>query len=341
MKAVVYTHYGSPDVLHLEEVDQPVPTDDEVLVEVHAASVNSWDWDLVRGRPYLTRLEGLRTPKYKILGADIAGRVVAAGANVTRFQPGDEVFGDISGCGWGGFAEYVCADAAALVTKPADMTFAQAAALPQAGVLALQGLYKYGPPQRGQKVLLNGAGGGVGTLALQIVKASGAEVTCVDSAAKLDMLRALGADHVIDYAQEDFTRTGQRYDLILDVAAQRSVFAYTRVLRPEGVFVVVGGATGTIAQVALLGSWVARRQGSKLGLLIHRPNPDDLEALKKRFAAGTLRPVIDKVYPLHEVPAAIRYLGAGHALGKVVIAIAPSGAAPQTREDVRLSSKEQ
>ena len=248
MKAMVYGKYCSPAVLRLEEVQKPAPDDDEVLIRVHASSVNSWDWDLVRGRPYLARIGAFRKPRYKILGADIAGRVEAVGRGVRRFQAGDEVFGDISGCGWGGFAEYVCARADVLALKPPSMTFEEAASLPQAGLLALQGLRTYGEPLPGQRVLINGAGGGVGTFGIQVAKSLGAEVTGVDIAEKFDVMRSVGADHVIDYMREDFTRGGQRYDLILDVTAQRSMFDYRRALTPRGVYVGVGGATGRMLQ---------------------------------------------------------------------------------------------
>lgn len=240
MKAVVYTKYGPPDVLELKEIEKPIPKDDEVLIKVHGASVNSWDWDLLRGTPFLNRLFfGLLKPKYKILGADIAGRVEVVGRNVKQFLPGDEVFGDLCECGWGGFAEYVCARENALALKPASMTFEEVAAVPQAAVMALQGLRDQGQIQPGQKVLINGAGGGVGTFAVQIAKSFGAEVTGVDSTSKLDMMRSIGADQVIDYTQEDFTQNGQRYDLILDAAAYRSIFDYKRALSPKGIFVVV------------------------------------------------------------------------------------------------------
>jgi len=253
VKAIVYTKYGPPDVLELKEVEKPTPKDNEVLIKVHAASVNSWDWDLLRGTPFLNRLGGLLKPKYKILGADIAGRVEAVGRNVKRFQPGDEVFGDLSECGWGGFAEYVCARENALALKPASMTFEEVAAVPQAAVMALQGLRDKGQIQPGQKVLINGAGGGVGTFAVQIAKSFGAEVTGVDSTRKLDMMRSIGADQVIDYTREDFTKSGQRYDLILDVVAYRSIFDYKRALSPKGIYVFVGGSMAAAFQAVFLG----------------------------------------------------------------------------------------
>ena len=321
MKAIVCTKYGSPDVLQLREVEKPAPKDNEVLVKVHAASVNSWDWDLLRGVPLASRIGGGLKPKYRILGADIAGRIEEVGRNTKRLQPGDEVFGDISGCGWGGFAEYVCARENVLALKPDSMTFEQAAAVPQAGVLALQGL-RYGRQVRpGQKVLINGAGGGVGTFAVQMAKSFGAEVTAVDSVEKLEMLRAIGADHVIDYTREDFTRTGRRYERILDVVADRSVFDYRRALNPNGTFVFVGGSMAAAFQALFLGPFISITGGKKMGILLHKPNSNDLIFLNELFEAGSVVPVIDRRYPLREVPEAFRYFGEGHVQGKVVITV--------------------
>lgn len=318
MRAIVYAEYGPPDVLELKEVEKPIPEGDEVLVRVHAASVNSWDWDLLRGKPFLNRAGGFLKPKYEVIGADIAGRVEAVGRNVKGLRQGDEVFGDLSQCGWGGFAEYVCAPESALALKLASLTFEQAAALPQAGVLALQGLRKgnIGP---GKKVLINGAGGGVGTFAVQIAKSLGAEVTGVDSTEKLDMLLSLGADRVIDYTQEDFTRNGQSYDLILDVVAHHSIFEYKRSLRPNGVFVLVGGSTALALTVVLLGPLISIIVSRKIGGLVHRPNSKDLNSMNELIAAGKVVPVIDRIFTLSEVPEALRYLGEGHAKGKLVI----------------------
>jgi NADPH:quinone reductase-like Zn-dependent oxidoreductase len=322
MKAIVYTKYGLPDVLQLNEVEKPIPKDNEVLIKVHAASVNSWDWDLLRGTPLVNRLMfGLLKPKTKILGVDIAGRVEAVGRNVKQFQPGDEVFGDISGCGWGGFAEYVCVPENALALKSANMTFEEVAAVPQAAVLALQGLRYKRQIQKGQKVLINGAGGGVGTFAVQIATSVGAAVTGVDSARKLDMLRSIGADQVIDYTQEDFTKNGQRYDLILDVVAYRSIFDYKRALSPKGIYVMVGGSTARIFQIMFLGPWISMTTSKKMGILMHKPNKKDLNFMKELFEAGKVVPVIDRRYPLNEVAEALRYFGKGHAKGKVVITL--------------------
>ena len=325
MKAIVYTKYGSSDVLQLKEVENPTPKDDEVLVKVHAASINSWDWDLLRGRPFLARLTvGLLKPKNKILGCDIAGRVEAVGGNVKQFRPGDEVFGDISGCGWGGFAEYVCAREDALTLKPSGMTFDEAAAVPQAAVLALQGLRYKGQIQPGQRVLINGAGGGAGTFAVQIAKSFGAEVTGVDSASKLDMLLSIGADQVIDYTQEDFTKNGQRYDRIVDMEAHHSTFDYKRALSPGGIYGVIGGSTPRILQTVSLGPFISMIGSKKMGLVLHQPNKD-FAFIIELFEAGKVVPIIDRRYPLNEVPEAFRYFGEGHVKGKVVITVLAEG----------------
>ncbi len=320
MKAIVYHEYGSPDLLELQDVDKPVAGDDEVLVRVHATSVNSWDWDLLTGR-FQGRLGGFRKPKYEILGADIAGRVEAAGTNAKQFEPGDEVFGDISGCGWGGLAEYVSVPESVLAPKSDGLTFEEAAAAPQAAVLALQGLRDKRQIQPGQNVLINGAGGGVGTFAVQIAKSFGAEVTGVDSTGKLDTVRSIGADHVIDYTQEDFTKNGQHYDLILDVVASRSIFDCRRALKPGGIYVVVGGSTAAILQAVVLGSLVAMIGSKKTSLLIHKPNQKDLVYLNELFETGKVAPVIDGRYPLSEAAGAFRRFGEGKVKGKVVITV--------------------
>ena len=321
MIASVYTEYGPPAVFQLKEIEKPTPEDDEVLVKVHAASVNSWDWELLSRKPSMVSLGSRSDSRYKILGADIAGQVEAVGRDVRRFQPGDKVFGDLCQSGFGGFAEYVCARENALSMKPASMTFEEAAAVPQAGLLALQGIRNKGKIQPGQKVLINGAGGGVGTFAVQIAKSFGAEVTGVDSAMKLDMMRSIGADHVIDYTQEDYTKNGQCYDLILDVKVNRSVFDYKRALRPGGTFLAVGGSWARIFQLLLLGPLIRIGGGRKMGILAYKPNKDSA-FLIDLIEAGKVVPVIDRHYPLSEVPEALRYLGEGHALGKVVITVA-------------------
>jgi len=325
MKAIVYTKYGLPDVLEFKEVEKPIPKDNEVLVKVHAASINDWDWGLLRGTPFMNRLFfGFLKPNTTILGSDIAGRVEAVGRNVRRFQSGDEVFGDLSGCGFGGFAEYVCARENALALKPPRMTFESAAAVPQAAVLALQGLRDKGQIQPGQKVLINGAGGGAGTFAVQIAKSFGAEVTGVDSTRKLDIMRSIGADHVIDYTVEDFTKSGQRYDWILDFAAHHSIFDYYRALRPRGIYVMAGGSTVRLFQALLLAPLISITTSKKMGILMHKPNKD-LVFIEELFKAGKVRPVIDKRYPLGEVAEALRYFGKGHARGKIVITVEHNG----------------
>ena len=324
MKAIVYTKYGPPDVLNLEEVREPTPRDDEVLIKVHAASANARDWRLLRADPFLVRLNlGLLKPKHNTLGSDIAGRVEAVGGNVKQFQPGDEVFGDLSGGGFGGggFAEYVCASEDALALKPASLTFEEAAAAPMAAVTALQGLRDKGRIQPGQKVLINGASGGVGTLAVQIAKSFGAEVTGVCSTRKSDMVRSIGADHVIDYTQEDFTRNGQRYDLILAVNGYRPISDYKRALNAKGIYVMVGGSTAQIFQALLLGPWMSMTGSEKMGALSAKPDQEDLVFVKELVEAGKVMPVIDRRYPLSEVGEALRYLEEGHAGGKVVITL--------------------
>ena len=322
MKAVVYTKYGSPDVLQLKEVEKPTPKDNEVLIRIHAASANAADWHLLRGDPFLLRLGyGLLKPNNTILGADIAGRVEAVGNNVTQFQPGDEVFGDISGCGLGGFAEYVSVPEHAVISKPASMTFEEAAAVPMAAVTALQGLRDKGQIQPGQKVVIHGASGGVGTFAVQIAKAFRAEVTAVCSTRKVDLVRSIGADHVIDYTQEDFTKNGQRYDLILAANGNRSMFEYKRALAPTGRYVVTGGSMAQLFQAMLLGPLLSTAGRQKMGNVLARPNQKDLACMKELLEAGKVIPVIDRCYPLSETAEAIRYLEAGHARGKVVITV--------------------
>lgn len=321
MKAVVYERYGTPDDLELREVEEPTPADDEVLVEVRAASLNSWDWDLLRGEPWIVRVDGLFKPKRNILGCDIAGEVEAVGSGVTDLAPGDQVFGDISGCGWGGFAERVCARADLLARKSERMSFEQAAALPQAGVLALQGLYGRRPIEPGHEILLNGAGGGVGTLGLQTARADGAEVTAVDRADKLELLRSLGADHVVDYAEQDYTRTGRRYDLILDVVAHRSFFDYKRALKPGGIFAFVGGSMSLMLPILTLGPLVSLTSNKKLAVVVHRPNRGDLDRLTALFEDGVIEPVIDRVFELADTAEAFRYFGEGSFKGKIVIEV--------------------
>lgn len=320
MKAIVYTKYGSPEVLQLKEVAKPTPKDDEVLIKVQAVSVNRSDWEGLSGKPLYARLGGLLRPRRHILGSDIAGRVEMAGRHIRRFRPGDEVFGDILPR-LGGFAEYVCARESALAPKPASMTFEEAAAIPQAAVIALQGTRDKGKIQPGQKVLITGAGGGAGTFAVQLAKLYGAEVTGVDNTGKLDFMRSLGADHVIDYTREDFTKNGKQYDLILDIVAHRSVFAYKRALRSRGSYFLTGGSVTTIFQVLLLGPWIRGTTGKNMRILAVQPNLKDLVYVAELCEAGKVVPVIDRRYPLSEIPEALRYLGEGRTKGKVVITV--------------------
>jgi NADPH:quinone reductase-like Zn-dependent oxidoreductase len=325
VKAIVFTRYGSPDVLELKEVEKPTPGDDEVLVRVHAASVNDWDWEALRGTPFVNRLMfGLLKPRKQILGSDVAGRVEAVGRNARRFQPGDEVFGDLSGS-WGGFAEYVCAREDALASKSSGMTFEEAAAIPQAAMLAVQGLRAMGRIRPGQKLLINGAGGGVGTFAIQIARLHGLEVTGVDRPEKLDMLRSMGAAHVVDYTQEDFTRSGERYDLILDVKTSRSISDCARALSPNGTYATVGGSLVRLFQGLFLWPWIALTTNKRIRIVALKPNKD-LAYMKELFEAGKVVPVIDGPYELSEVPEAFRRFGEGRHKGKVVITLEQSGA---------------
>ena len=321
MKAIVYTKYGPPDdVLELKEVEKPTPKDDQVLVKVHAASINYCDWAFVRGEPFLARLwSGLLKPKYKIPGADVAGRVEAVGRNAKQFQPGDEVFGELGLFGLGAFAQYVSVPENALVLKPANISFEEAAAVPYTAITALQGLRDNGQIQPGQKVLIVGASGGIGTFAVQIAKSFGAEVTGVCSTRNLDMARSIGADQVIDYTQEDFTKSGQCYDLILAANGYHPISDYKRALSPKGIYVMVGGSMAQMFQAMLLGPWISMTGSKKMGALMAKPNQEDLVFMKELLEAGKVVPVIDRRYPLSEVAEAIRYLEEGHARGKVVI----------------------
>jgi NADPH:quinone reductase-like Zn-dependent oxidoreductase len=326
MKAIVYTKYGPPEVLQFKEVEKPVPGENEVLVKVHAASVTFGDLATVRGEPFVARFFlGLLAPKYKIPGKDVAGQVEDVGANVTLFQPGDEIFGDLSACGWGAFAEYVCAPENTLALKPVNSSFDEAAAVPESAVVALQGLRDSGKIQPGQKVLIVGASGGIGTFAVQIAKSFGAEVTGVCSTRNLDMVRSIGADHIIDYTQEDFTQNGQRYDLILATAGYRSIFDYERALNPGGIYVATGGSMAQIFQPMLLGPWISMTRGKKMGSLSMKSNQKDLVFMKELLEAGKVTPVIDKRFPLSKVPEALRYYGGGHSHGKVVITVNHKG----------------
>jgi NADPH:quinone reductase-like Zn-dependent oxidoreductase len=326
MKAIVYCDYGAPDVLKLMDIPKPVPNDDQVLIKVHAAAVNPYDWHFIRGTPYVMRLMigGLRKPKDPRIGVDYAGTIEAIGKNVTQFKPGDEVFGNRTGA----FAEYLCARAdRAIALKPANMTFEQAAGVPVAGLTALQGLRDKGKVQPGQKVLINGASGGVGTFAVQIAKTFGAEVTGVCSGRNADMVRSLGADHVIDYTKEDFTKGDERYDVILDNVGTQPLSGFRRVLKPDGICVMIGGGgpndgrwVGPMARpikAKLMSPFISQ----KMGMMLAQGNKDDLNVLADLMQSGKVTPVIDRTYPLSEIREAVRYLEAGHARGKVVITV--------------------
>ena len=318
MKAVVYEKYGSPDVLEIREMPKPVPADDQILVKIHAVSINGSDREGLVGRPPYARLGGL--PHNNILGSDIAGIVEAVGRNNSEFKVGDEVFGEIPGY-HGGFAEYVCVSGTTMMTKPADMTFEEASAIPQGGVIAFNGIIKQGQVQTGLKVLINGAGGSGGTFAIQLAKHHGAEVTGVDNTGKLDFLRSLGADHVIDYTREDFTKGGERFDLILDLIAHRSAFAYARALKPNGTYYFTGGSVATIFQILLLGPLIKRITSKNVRMLPVPQNREDLIAITELCTAGKVHPVIDRTYSFDEIPEAMRYVSDGHAKGKVVISV--------------------
>jgi NADPH:quinone reductase-like Zn-dependent oxidoreductase len=324
MKAIVCTKYGSPDVLQLQEVAKPAPQDDEVLIRIHAASINSRDWRLMRANPFFIRLMpgGFLQPRNKILGADLAGRVEEIGGNVKQFNPGDEVFGYLpSATGRGTFAEYVCANEKAITLKPANLTFEQAAAVPEAAMTALQGLRDKGNIQPGQKVLINGASGGVGTFAVQIAKAFGAEVTAVCSTRNLEMVSSIGADHLIDYKKEDFTQNAQQYDLILAVNGYHPISDYLHALKPEGTYVVAGGSMLQLFQAASLGRR-ASKTGSQITYVVSLvQSQKDLIFLKELLESGKVIPVIDGCYPLSKTPEAFWYFEKVHPKGKVVISV--------------------
>lgn len=319
MKAIVQTRYGSPDVLQLTELPKPTPADNEVLIKICAASINPVDLHLMRGKPFFLRIMGggLRAPKRKVPGHDIAGRVEAVGKNVTQFRLGDEVFGACRGA----FAEYACALEDKLAQKPANSSFEDAAALPVAALTALQGLRDKGRIQPGQKVLIDGASGGVGTFAIQIAKSFSAEVTAVCSTGKIGTARSLGADHVIDYTREDFTKSGQRYDLILAANAHHSIFDYRRALTPDGIFVMAGGGGVQALQTGLLGPLLSRIGRNKMCFFLAKINQKDLSFLKDLMESGKVVPVIDRRYPLSAAAEAIRYLAQGHAQGKIILTI--------------------
>jgi len=320
MRAIVAKKYGSPDVLELTEVEKPIPGDNQVLVKIHAASMNYGNLVLLRGEPFLARLAfGLLKPKYTIPGGDIAGRIEAVGKDVKHFKLGDDVFGDLSSCGWAGFAEYVAVPENALVLKPENISFEEAAATPMAGVTALQGLRNKGKIHSGKKVLINGASGGVGTFAVQIAKSFGAEVTGVCSTRNLGIVQSIGADHVIDYSKEDFTLNTQRYDLILAVNGFQPISAYKRSLSSNGIYVMIGGSGAQLTQAMVQGPWISMTGSKKMGNMLQRSNQKDLLYMKDLLESGKVKPVIDRSYKFSEVPEAFKYFEEGHAQGKVVI----------------------
>lgn len=322
MKAIIHTKYGSPYNLKLQEIDKPFPRSNEVLIKVHASSVNSYDWDIITGKPLIYRLMfGLTKPNINQIGCDVAGIVEAKGSDVTQFEVGDEVLGDLSQLRFSTFAEYVCATENFIAKKPINASFEQAAGIPHAAVLALQALQNIQEIKPEHHILINGAGGSVGPFALQLAKLKGAKVTCVDSEQKLNLLQSLGADYVIDYKKDDFTKNGKQYDLIIETVIKRSVFKYRKSLTPNGILVIVGGKVGKIIQTVVFGSLLAKVSNKKYGLLIHKPNSLDLKYLVQLFEEGKLHTVIDKTYPLNETANAMQYYGEGKAKGKIIIKI--------------------
>jgi NADPH:quinone reductase-like Zn-dependent oxidoreductase len=321
VKAVAFTRYGSPDLLEFKEMEKPTPRENEVLVKVYAASVNAWDYELMRGTPFVNRMMfGLFKPKVKGLGADIAGRVETVGKSVENFKPGDEVFGDLSQCGWGGFAEFVSLPENFLTLKPASLTFEDAAATPQAAVMAHQSIYDIANIKAGQNVLINGAGGGVGHFAVQMAKSIGARVTGVDSGCKLDMVSSIGADRVIDYTKEDFTKSKERYDLVLDTALYRSASDCKRVLSPNGICIIVGGSIPRIFQALFVGLLAKISSAKRIKILGLKQNKD-LALIGELIEAGKVTPEIDRRYSLKEVPEALRFFGEGRFKGKIVVTV--------------------
>jgi NADPH:quinone reductase-like Zn-dependent oxidoreductase len=320
MKAFVYTQYGTTDVLQFKEVEKPMPKPNEVLIKIIAVSINDWDWQLLLGKPFINRMiNGLRAPKKQILGCDIAGRIEAVGSNVRVLKSGDEVYGDISNY-WGGFAEYACAPENLFTLKPAGMSFEQAAAIPQAGMLAVQGLIDLGQIKPNQKILINGAGGGVGTFAVQIAKLYDAEVTGVDHSEKFEMMRSIGFDKLIDYTKEDFTKNGQQYDLILDNKTNRSIFAYINSLSPNGTYATTGGLIRRLLQAIFVSFYIKIILKKNIRIVALKPNKD-LAYMNELFESAKMKPIIDRTFKLIELPEALQYFGEGHHKGKIVIKI--------------------
>ncbi len=321
MKAFVFEKYGLPNVLQLKEVVKPIPKGNEVLVRVHSASINDWDWGLVRGKPFIIRmLFGLKKPKINIPGVDVSGKIEAMGEDVKKLNPGDEVYGDLSDSGFGGFAEYVCVPEHSVSKKPSNLSFNEAAALPHAALLALQGLVDLGKIKSGQKILINGAGGGVGTLGIQIAKLYDTKVSGVDSGEKLPIMRSLGYDTVIDYKKEDFTKTGHKYDLILDAKTNRSTVQYVRCLENNGTYITVGGTMGRLLQIFFLGSLISIFSNKKLKVLSLKPNKN-LDYITQLAENGKIKPLIDGPYGFEEIPKLIQYFGEGKHRGKIVVEI--------------------
>jgi NADPH:quinone reductase-like Zn-dependent oxidoreductase len=321
MKAIILKEYGLPNVLEIGEVAKPIPNDKEVLVRIHSASINDWDWGLVRGKPFVIRLiYGLKKPKINIPGVDVSGKIEAVGGKVSSFKIGDEIYCDLSECGFGGFAEYVCVPEKKLSKKPSNMSYNDASALPHAGLLALQGLVEKGKVKSGQSILINGAGGGVGTLGIQILKSYGLKVTGVDSDEKLDLMKSLGFDSVMDYKKVDFTDNGEKYDLILDTKSNRSVFKYARSLKKNGTYITVGGSMYRLFEILLLGSLISLFTSKKLSVLNLKPNKG-LDQISKLVEKGQIRPVVDGPYGFDKIPKLIQYFGEGKHLGKIVVEI--------------------
>ena len=323
MKALVYYQYGSYDQLQVKEVDRPSVKDNEVLVKVVASSINSWDMDMLKGDGWITRvISGFFKPRHSILGADIAGIIAAVGPDVKDFKVGDKVYGDIAEAGFGGFAEYVAVPEKLLAPKPKLLSFNEAASMPQAGLLAIQGLRHYGDIRSGQKILINGAGGGVGTLALLYAKAKGAEVTCVDRKEKFAMLSSLGADYTIDFMTTDYTKTGQQYHKILDVIAHRSAADYKRALTPDGTFAMIGGSMGGLLfRMMVVEPWLSKYRSKKLGIMGYKVGTSELEKLTRLVEDGTLKPVIDSVFKLDDGAQAFRHFMSGSFKGKIIIEV--------------------
>lgn len=324
MKAIVFKEYGLPNVLAIEEVPKPMPNEDEVLVRIHSAALNDWDWGLVRGKPFVIRMMyGFNKPKIHIPGVDISGSVESVGGKVSSFEAGDEVYCDLSECGFGGFAEYVCVPEKILTRKPSNISHNDASALPHAGILALQGLVDLGKVKSGQRILINGAGGGVGTLGIQLLNSYDVQVDGVDSGEKLDLLKSLGFDNVIDYKKVDFTKGGDRYDLILDTKSNRSAFKYARALKKNGRYVTVGGSMPRLFDILITGSLISLFTGKKLSVLSLKANLG-LEKISDLVEKGQIKPVVDGPYDFDKIPELLQYFGDGKHKGKVVIDIEKS-----------------